>query len=50
MRWRSLLLSFTLVSTTAAFAQTANPPPKLDDLAPCRAVPLPARPEYAPLS
>jgi len=33
MRWRSLLLAFTLVSTTAAFAQTAKHPLKLDDLA-----------------
>ncbi len=33
MRWRSLVLAFTLVSTTAAFEQTTKHPLKLDDLA-----------------
>lgn len=38
MRWRSLLLAFTLVSTAAAFAQTAKHPLRLDDLARLRDV------------
>ena len=40
MRWRSLLLAFTLFSPTAAFAQTAKHPLSRDGLSHLRAHPM----------